>query len=180
VYQGVARQAPPWTVHVDDPPDAQEHRRSPLPKTGNTPPRNEPSGGLFQVSTQAQVLVVEDDRDTREVLKLILEMEGLDVIEAADGQEALESLHRLRVGPVLNPCVVVLDIMMPRCSGPEFRQRQLADPLLADIPVIVLSAVADQMRIEELGAFARISKPFDPDDLVDAVRRACDLPPEGA
>jgi CheY-like chemotaxis protein len=140
---------------------------------GGRPLCRDAAGGVVQVSVRPKVLVVEDDRDTREVLKLILEMEGLSVVEAADGLEALECLHRIRESGTLAPCAVVLDVMMPRCSGPEFRQRQLADPLLADIPVIVLSAVADQIRLEDLKAFARIAKPFEPDELVRAVRRVC-------
>ena len=121
------------------------------------------------------VMVVEDDRDTREVVKLILEMEGMGVSEASDGCEALERLHTLRASNPSCPCVIVLDIMMPRCSGPEFRRRQLGDPLIADVPIIVLSAVADQLPTDDLDAFARIAKPFDPDQLVRVVRRACGL-----
>ena len=121
----------------------------------------------------AYVMVVEDDRDTREVVKLILELEGIDVIEAADGIEALDRLHALRVDEPSRPCAIVLDIMMPRCSGVEFRRRQLDDPLIADVPIIVLSAVADQMRVDDLHAFARVPKPFDPDLLVRVVREAC-------
>ena len=124
------------------------------------------------------VVVVEDDRDTREVVKLILEMDGMAVTEAADGIEALDRLHQVREADPHSPCAVVLDIMMPRCSGPEFRRRQLEDPVIADVPVIVLSAVADQTRLQELRAFASLQKPFDPDQLVQAVRRACD-PTEG-
>ncbi len=120
-------------------------------------------------------MVVEDDRDTREVLKLILELEGMGVTEASDGFEALDRLHELREGDPLRPCVIVLDIMMPRCSGPEFRRRQLNDPLIADVPVIVLSAIADQLRMDELHAFANVAKPFDPDQLVQVIKRACQL-----
>ena len=123
-------------------------------------------------------MVVEDDRDTREVVKMILELEGMDVTEAADGFEALDRLHRLRERDPHRPCVIVLDIMMPRCSGPEFRKRQLDDPLIADVPIIVLSAVADQLRMDELHAFAKVAKPFDPDQLVEVVRRACEPQPE--
>ena len=125
---------------------------------------------------KTQVMVVEDDRDTREVVKLILEMEGMGVTEAADGFEALDRLHELRESDPHCPCVIVLDMMMPRCSGPEFRRRQLTDPLIADVPIIVLSAVADQMSLEDLHPFARVSKPFDPDQLVKVVRQACHLP----
>lgn len=124
-------------------------------------------------TVQSHVMVVEDDRDTREVVKLILELEGMGVTEASDGFEALERLHRLREADPHRPCAVVLDIMMPRCSGAEFRKRQLDDPLIANIPIIVLSAVADQLRIDELHPFAKVPKPFDPDQLVTVVRRAC-------
>jgi CheY-like chemotaxis protein len=120
-------------------------------------------------------MVVEDDRDTREVLKLILELEGMGVTEASDGFEALDRLHNLRENDPHRPCVIVLDIMMPRCSGPEFRKRQLDDPLIADVPVIVLSAIADQLRVDELHAFAKVAKPFDPDQLIRVVRSACGL-----
>ena len=122
---------------------------------------------------QSHVMVVEDDKDTREVVRLILEMEGMDVTEAADGFEALERLHQLREADPHCPCAIVLDIMMPRCSGTEFRKRQLDDPLIANVPIIVLSAIADQLRVDELHAFAKVPKPFDPDQLVNVIRRAC-------
>lgn len=124
----------------------------------------------------AHVMVVEDDRDTREVVKLILELDGMDVTEAADGLEALDRLYDLREADSTWPCAIVLDIMMPRCSGYEFRRRQLDDPAVADVPVVVLSAVADRGGpLDELRAFAQVSKPFDPDHLVRQVRRACAL-----
>jgi CheY-like chemotaxis protein len=121
------------------------------------------------------VLIVEDDRDTREVVKLILEMEGIAAIEAGDGVEGLERLHELRARDPRLPCAIILDIMMPRCSGVEFRRRQLADVMIAEVPIIVLSAVVDQPRVDTLDAFAKLSKPFDPDHLIRAVRRACGL-----
>jgi two-component system alkaline phosphatase synthesis response regulator PhoP len=127
---------------------------------------------------QSHVMVVEDDKDTREVVKLILELEGMDVTEASDGFEALERLHQIREADPHRPCAIVLDIMMPRCSGAEFRKRQLDDPLIADVPIIVLSAIADQLRADELHAFAKVAKPFDPDQLIRVVRRACSILPE--
>ena len=120
-------------------------------------------------------MVVEDDRDTREVVKLLLEMEGMGVTEASDGFEALDRLHKLREANPFLPCAIVLDIMMPRCSGPEFRRRQLDDPLIADVPIIVLSAIADQLPMDDLQPFAKVGKPFDPDQLVRLVRTACHL-----
>ena len=126
---------------------------------------------------QSHVLVVEDDRDTREVLKLIFELEGMAVTEASDGLEALDRLHQLREADPDCPCAVVLDLMMPRCSGLEFRRRQLDDSLIADIPIIVLSAILDQVKLDALGPFAQVPKPFDPEQLVQAVRRACETRP---
>jgi CheY-like chemotaxis protein len=120
-------------------------------------------------------MVVEDDRDTREVVRLILEMDGLGVSEAADGLDALVQLHSLKEADPHCPCAVVLDIMMPRCSGLEFRRRQLADPLIADVPIVVLSAVADQLSMNKLDAFAKLPKPFDPKQLVRVIRQACDV-----
>ena len=124
-------------------------------------------------------MVVEDDRDTREVVKLILELDGIGVTEASDGFEALDQLHKMRAADPHMPCAIVLDIMMPRCSGAEFRRRQLEDPLISDVPVIVLSAIADQMRLEGLEPYANVSKPFDPDQLVRVVREACATQPPG-
>ena len=130
---------------------------------------------MTSANSNSHVMVVEDDRDTREVVKLILELAGMSVSEASDGFEALDRLQKLRERDPHLPCVIVLDIMMPRCSGPEFRKRQLEDPLIADVPIIVLSAVADQAREEDLHAFAKVSKPFDPDQLIRVVRQACHL-----
>lgn len=131
---------------------------------------------MTDAAVKSHVMVVEDDRDTREVLRLILEMEGIEVTEASDGIEALDRLHELREADPDRPCAIVLDIMMPRCSGPEFRRRQLHDPLIAGVPIIVLSAIADQVKLDELEAFAKVSKPFDPDQLIQVIRRACRIP----
>ena len=132
-----------------------------------------PSERVTTDIAQSHVMVVEDDKDTREVVRLILELEGMDVSEAADGLEALDRLHQLREANPHRPCAVVLDIMMPRCGGAEFRKRQLNDPLIANVPIIVLSAIADQLRADDLRAFAQVPKPFDPDQLVTVVRQAC-------
>ena len=131
---------------------------------------------MTDIAPNAHVMVVEDDRDTREVVKLLLEMERIVVTEASDGFEALDLLHTLREADPACPCAIVLDIMMPRCSGLEFRRRQLEDPLIADVPIIVLSAIADQLPMDDLQPFAKVAKPFDPDQLVQLVRSACRMP----
>jgi CheY-like chemotaxis protein len=120
------------------------------------------------------VLLVEDDEDTREVLRLILESDGIEVAVARDGLDALNRIGQLRRQDPRSPSAIVLDYMMPRCSGPQFRQRQLADPDIADVPVIIVSAVADlSSRAALLKPFAMLQKPIDPDQLTSVVREAC-------
>jgi len=80
------------------------------------------------------ILLVEDDRELHEAMAAILDAEGYRVIGAYDGQAAID---RLREG--VRPSVIVLDLMLPRKDGRQFRAEQLADPQLADIPVIAYS-----------------------------------------
>lgn len=126
---------------------------------------------------ELHVLLVEDDVDTREVLRAILECEGFTITSAVDGFEALGRLEQLRAAHPSTPCAVVLDYMMPRCSGPQFRERQLATPAIADVPVVVVSAISDLKRLEPLRPFAVLQKPVDPDILCATVRRACEAFP---
>ena len=124
---------------------------------------------------RVKVLLVEDDEDTREVLRLILESDGIEVAVARDGLDALNRIGQLREQDPRSPSVIVLDYMMPRCSGPQFRQRQLADPEIADVPVILVSAVSDlSSRAALLKPFAMLQKPIDPNQLTSVVREACD------
>lgn len=120
------------------------------------------------------VLLVDDDAGTREVLRAILESEGFQVTPAIDGFDALARLEHLRAADPGTPCVVLLDYMMPRCSGPQFRERQLATPAIADVPVILVSAISDLTRLESLRLFEVLRKPVDPDRLTAAARRACE------
>lgn len=108
------------------------------------------------------VLVVDDESDIRQALAEVLASEGYDVIAAGDGQEALEKLR------ALHPRLVLLDLMMPRMNGWEFRQAQKHDPAVARIPVLIISAFANQGDVDAEGY---IEKPFDVEELVSAVRR---------
>jgi CheY-like chemotaxis protein len=111
------------------------------------------------------VLLVDDDEDIREALRAILEDEGFDVHVAINGKDALDSL---RSG--LRPNVILLDLMMPVMSGWQFRSAQRADPVLALIPVVVLSAVHDQP--DDLAVHASLRKPIDIERLLEVVERA--------
>ena len=124
-------------------------------------------------AARLHVLLVEDDTDTREVLRLILESEGMTVTPANDGLEALERLEEIHRRDPLTPCAIVLDYMMPRFSGAQFRERQLTNPETADVPVILVSATSDlEARARALDPFAILQKPIDPDELTELVRKA--------
>ena len=92
------------------------------------------------------VLIVDDNDDVREVLAFMVSTAGYRVETAADGFEALDKLREF------HPCVVVLDLMMPKMDGQTFRREQLADETVRDIPVVCYSAAPDLRRTaEELG-----------------------------
>ena len=119
------------------------------------------------------VLLVEDDPDTREVLRLILESDGMVVTSAQDGLDALERLLDIHRRDPFTPCAIVLDYMMPRFSGAQFRDQQLANPEIADVPVILVSAVPDlEAHSMAMRPFAVLQKPIDPDQFTATVRRA--------
>jgi CheY-like chemotaxis protein len=113
------------------------------------------------------VLIVEDDADLREMMAQLLTLEGYGAVTAANGRDALDYLQR---GDY--PDIILLDLMMPVMDGWEFRRRQTANPALANVPVIVLSAL-DQSRAADLGGAAFLKKPLDFDRLLSLVRQYC-------
>ena len=115
-----------------------------------------------------RVLVVDDDDVIRQLITVNLELEGFEVIAAVDGQDALDKVKDAQ------PQVVTLDVMMPRVDGWEAAARLRSDPDTAHIKVVLLSAraqEADLQRGERIGVDAYLTKPFDPDELIDIVRR---------
>ena len=120
------------------------------------------------------VLIVEDDADTRELLTTLLSTEGFRPVTAEDGLEALHVLRTVRHGEPDVPCLVLLDLSMPRFGGTEFRRAQLDDPVVASVPVAVMSGAVDaESRGRTLGAVATLAKPLDFDALLSVVRRYC-------
>lgn len=118
----------------------------------------------------AAVLIVDDDFDMRESLRDILEDEGYTVAVAGDGLEALEYL---RANPL--PKLILLDWMMPRCDGAEFREQQRADPRLASIPVVLLTADArakEKMQLVQAADF--LTKPVRLVQILAVVQKYCD------
>lgn len=109
------------------------------------------------------VMVVEDDALSREMVSMLLACEGFAPVTAANGEEALKTLRADRV----QPAVILLDLAMPVMDGRAFRAAQLADPALAGIPVVIISAT----DAGEVPADARVPKPIDVDALLATVSR---------
>jgi CheY-like chemotaxis protein len=125
-------------------------------------------------SPAGNILIVEDDLATREMLANLLSTEGFHAVSAEDGLEALHLLRTVRHRAPDTPCLVLLDLKMPRLSGNEFRRAQLGDPTVASVPVAVMSGAVDlEQRAQDLGAVATVAKPIDCDLLMSVVRRYC-------
>jgi two-component system response regulator MprA len=113
------------------------------------------------------VLVVDDDDAIREVLTFILEHEHYTVIQAANGQEALD---RLTEGA--QPGLILLDLMMPAMSGWDFRERQAHDPVWGKIPVVVMTGDGNiESKSATLMASSYLKKPVELEDLLATVAR---------
>lgn len=113
------------------------------------------------------VLIVEDDDDLRQMMVALLALEGFEPEAARDGEQALSMLR----SQARRPCVIVLDMMMPRMDGWEFCRQRALDPSIGDIPVIVLSAApAERLQVS---AAAVLPKPFDYDRLLRTIRTHC-------
>jgi DNA-binding response OmpR family regulator len=111
-------------------------------------------------------LVIDDEPAILELLRINFEMEGFTVVSAVDGAQGLEQARAHR------PDVIVSDIMMPGVDGLELLRALRRDPTTADVPVILLSARAQNAEVQrglELGADDYVTKPFDPLELLDRV-----------
>ncbi len=116
--------------------------------------------------TNKAILIVEDDRDIRESLQQILELEGYEVLTAANGREGLDVLRGGK-----QPSMILLDLMMPVMNGWEFLEEQRKDQAISAIPVLVASAFGD--RAKSLGTAAFIKKPIELDTLLSTVNSIC-------
>jgi DNA-binding response OmpR family regulator len=106
---------------------------------------------------EAKVLLVDDEDQLRRVMKDLLERDGYEVTEAADGVEALDQVDRHA------PDIVVLDLNLPGLDGYGVLSHLRSRPATQDIPVVVLTALGDEdseVRVFELGADDFLSKPF--------------------
>jgi DNA-binding response OmpR family regulator len=117
------------------------------------------------------VLVAEDDEDILELISLILERSGYQVMRAADGEAALGLARSER------PVLVMLDVMMPRLDGYEVTRRLRQDEATAGIPILLVTARVqdgDVQRGFEAGADDYLRKPFSPEELESRLQAILD------
>lgn len=112
------------------------------------------------------VFIVDDDPDICEVMQLILESHGYRVVTAESGAEALD---KLRAG--VEPCLILLDLMMPNMNGIQFRSEQRRDPALVSIPVVMVSAGGDVAAKAAAVGLEGLLKPIDLEVLLETVKR---------
>ncbi len=112
------------------------------------------------------VVVIEDDQDTRDAFELLVRSWGFPVRAF---QSAAAALDELRTG--LRPSIIVVDLHMPGMTGLQFREAQVTDPRLTNIPTVLLTgeAVTPDTRAR-LGAVHVLQKPIDPNTLLATIR----------
>jgi DNA-binding response OmpR family regulator len=111
------------------------------------------------------ILLVEDDASVRELLKVLLEVEGYDIVEARDGIEGLRKAGDIK------PDLMILDLMMPEVDGERVLSRLRSEPETRRMPVIVVSGRYEALeRCRDLvGTENVFAKPFEPVKLLDRV-----------
>ena len=115
----------------------------------------------------ATILVAEDEKDIRELITFSLQYAGFDVLEASDGEEAVDKTIAHK------PDLVMMDVRMPRMTGYQACVKIKAMDETKDIPVVMLSAKGQESEIQtglNVGAYEYILKPFAPDELIQRVR----------
>jgi two-component system alkaline phosphatase synthesis response regulator PhoP len=122
-----------------------------------------------------RVLIIDDEAPIRLLCRVNLEAEGMEVIEASDGETGIELARRER------PDVILLDVMMPRLDGWDVAQSLVGDALTKEVPIIFLTAraeVRDRARGLDIGGIEYVTKPFNPlelapliEDLLERIRR---------
>ncbi|MFJ6936678.1 response regulator [Streptomyces sp. NPDC101132] len=141
---------------------------------GKTRTRN-PERTYSQVvpGASGRVLVVDDNKVIRQLIKVNLELEGFEVVTASDGAECLDVVHEVR------PDVVTMDVVMPRLDGINAAARLRSDPRTRHLPVAIVSACTqyDAETGVAAGVDAFLAKPFEPAELVRLVRRLIDTRP---
>jgi two-component system cell cycle response regulator DivK len=117
---------------------------------------------------QSTVLYVEDNEYNRKIVRQLLSRTGYRLVEASDGEGALDLVRENR------PDLVLMDVQLPRMSGLDATRALRADPATADLPIIVVTSFAlsgDDQRAMAAGASAYLAKPYSPRDLLALIRK---------
>lgn len=118
-----------------------------------------------------KILIVEDNDSIRTVVRMTLEMENYEVIEAENGKVALERLNEHE-----DCALVITDLAMPVMNGYQLLECIRNEMKRRDLPVFVLTAEKDASAVLEYGATCLIRKPFSPMELLETVHRAIQAP----
>lgn len=119
---------------------------------------------LQNTTLSSYILIVDDDLAIREMLEMLLEGEGYEVVLASNGAEALETIRQHR------PALVLLDLMMPVMDGWQFLENLKNKPEYQDLPVVLLSANRELTRTaRNYNVKAYLSKPFEMNQLLSCV-----------
>ena len=112
-----------------------------------------------------KVLIVEDETSMREMLSILLEDNGFEVLSSSNGFEGLNLVKKKR------PDIIILDIVMPGMSGYMVAKNIQSDPETRNIPIILLTATANVAGniMLEMPTRYRLRKPFNPDDLLNTI-----------
>ncbi len=119
------------------------------------------------MSKREKIVVIEDEADILEVLQYNLKREGYTVVASRDGEQGLDSVRRE------NPDLVLLDLMLPGLDGLEVCKRLQADPVTANVPVIMVTAKGEESDVVsglQIGADDYVTKPFSPKELLARVK----------
>jgi two-component system, cell cycle response regulator DivK len=115
-----------------------------------------------------RILVVEDEEDSRKILRDLLSTAAYEMTEAENGEEALAAVAKQR------PDLILMDIQMPVLDGYEATRRIKADPALKDVPVIAVTSYAlsdDEAKARAAGCDDFVPKPFSPRQLLAKIRK---------
>jgi DNA-binding response OmpR family regulator len=119
-----------------------------------------------------RVLVVDDTPGLRMLIRINLELEGFDVLEAIDGRDALDQLAALADDEL--PDLITFDVVMPRMDGFDAASAVRANPRYADVALVMVTTQAgpaDMVRARDIGVDAYVTKPFDPAELIATLHR---------
>ena len=142
---------------------AVPREESPQPTAENV----QASGAVDGARPGSTILVIDDDAEACDIIGRFLEKDGFNVVTALSGEAGLRLAHQLQ------PVAITLDVMMPDMDGWSVLRALKVDPVLHDVPVVLLTMVDDKSKGYTLGATDYLTKPVDRDQLRDALARHC-------